>query len=143
MSITISTAIQSVTPTFADTSFFVAYLSPRDEWHDVAHRQMRSFVGPILTTDWVLVELGNWFSRIDRRLFADFANDLPTDIRFEIAPADRKAYEGGLGLYSGRPDKDWSFIDRISFTVMQDRGITEALTADHHFEQAGFRILLK
>ena len=30
-----------------------------------------------------------------------------------------------------------------TFIVMQDRGITDALTADHHFEQAGFRALLK
>ena len=41
-----------------------------------------------------------------------------------------------------RPDKAWSLTDCISFAVMAERGLTEALTADHHFEQAGFRVLL-
>ena len=51
--------------------------------------------------------------------------------------------ERGLALYDARPDKQWSLTDCISFLVMQDRRITEALTGDHHFEQAGFTALLK
>jgi predicted nucleic acid-binding protein len=46
-------------------------------------------------------------------------------------------------LYHLRPDKQWSLTDCISFLVMSEEGITEALTADHHFEQAGFVALLK
>ena len=46
-------------------------------------------------------------------------------------------------LFAKRPDKEWSLTDCISFIVMQEYGLTEALTADHHFEQAGFTILLK
>jgi len=46
-------------------------------------------------------------------------------------------------MYQRRPDKNWSLTDCISFVVMQDHGITEALTGDHHFEQAGFVALLK
>jgi predicted nucleic acid-binding protein len=49
----------------------------------------------------------------------------------------------GIQLYDSRPDKQWSLTDCISFVVMQDRGIVEALTGDHHFEQAGFTALLK
>jgi len=49
----------------------------------------------------------------------------------------------GLALYISRPDKDWSLTDCISFVVMKERGLTGALTADHHFEQAGFVALLK
>jgi len=45
-------------------------------------------------------------------------------------------------LYQNRPDKNWSLTDCISFVVMQEHGITEALTADRHFEQAGFVPLL-
>jgi predicted nucleic acid-binding protein len=40
-------------------------------------------------------------------------------------------------------DKEWGLTDCISFVVMQEQGLTDALTADHHFEQAGFTILLK
>jgi hypothetical protein len=59
-----------------------------------------------------------------------------------IAPEDNW-FTAGIELYTSRPDKDWSLTDCISFVVMQDRGITDALTGDHHFEQAGFRALLK
>jgi predicted nucleic acid-binding protein len=46
-------------------------------------------------------------------------------------------------LYAERPDKDWSLTDCISFVVMRHQGVTQALTGDHHFEQAGFTALLK
>jgi predicted nucleic acid-binding protein len=35
------------------------------------------------------------------------------------------------------------FADCTSFDLMQERAVTEALSADHHFEQAGFVALLK
>jgi uncharacterized protein len=46
-------------------------------------------------------------------------------------------------LFNHRPDKDWSLTDCVSFVVMDDMGLREALSPDHHFEQAGFAILLK
>lgn len=52
-------------------------------------------------------------------------------------------YESGFNLYRDRPDKDWGLIDCASFVAMKDGGLTEALTADEHFEQAGFAALLR
>jgi hypothetical protein len=52
-------------------------------------------------------------------------------------------FERALSRYEQRADKEWSLTDCLSFIVMEDQGITEALTGDHHFEQAGFRPLLK
>lgn len=49
----------------------------------------------------------------------------------------------GIRLYEQRRDKQWSLTDCISFVVMKREGLTEALTGDHHFEQAGFVALLK
>jgi len=60
-----------------------------------------------------------------------------------VVPASTELVKAGLDHYRRRPDKDWSLTDCISFVVMQREGITEALTADHHFEQAGFVALLK
>jgi predicted nucleic acid-binding protein len=60
-----------------------------------------------------------------------------------IVPGSDELYRAGIDLYRQRPDKDWSLTDCISFVVMQRQGIAEALTADHHFEQAGFVVLLK
>jgi len=46
-------------------------------------------------------------------------------------------------LYCRREDKNWSLTDCMSFVVMEDEDIEDVLTADHHFEQAGFVALLK
>jgi predicted nucleic acid-binding protein len=136
-------AIRSVKQIFADTSFLIAFLNPADQWHARAEWCMRSIRGSIVTTDWVLVELGNSFSRSHRELFCGFANDIRSDLRFEIVPADRRTFDAGVALFAARPDKNWSRVDCISFAVMTERGISEALSADRHFEQAGFRVLLK
>jgi len=52
-------------------------------------------------------------------------------------------YQAGFDLFAARPDKAWSLTDCISFAVMTERGLSEALTADQHFEQAGFRAAFK
>jgi uncharacterized protein len=48
-----------------------------------------------------------------------------------------------MKLFAGRPDKEWSLTDCVSFVVMEAQGIREALTTDEHFIQAGFRALLR
>jgi hypothetical protein len=61
----------------------------------------------------------------------------------EILPANREHLDRSLELYHQHKDKEWTLTDCASFVAMRERGITEALTADHHFEQAGFNVLLK
>src|SRR5262245_16198498 len=61
----------------------------------------------------------------------------------EIVPATRQAWERAFAFYQARPDKSWSLVDCISILLCQDRRIQEVLTGDHHFEQAGLRILLR
>lgn len=129
---------------FADTSFFVAFLNARDVDHAVAAAHMARYEGQIITTDWILVELGNFLARCsNRNLFTSFVHDLPTDPRMEILPADRKQFDAGCALYESRSDKAWSMTDCISMVVINQRAICDVLTADHHFEQAGYNILLK
>jgi len=57
--------------------------------------------------------------------------------------ADGALFQDGVKLFAARPDKEWSLTDCMSFVVMTREGITEALTGDHHFEQAGFIACLK
>jgi len=98
---------------------------------------------PLLTSAWVLLEVANALpgsrsrSRFERLLVG-----LRNAPNVEIVPADTTLFERGCQLYIERSDKEWSLTDCISFLVMKDRNITEALTADHHFEQAGFQSLL-
>ena len=129
---------------FADTSFYVAAVNPHDVLHGAAKRLSRGFNGKVITTDYVLIEVGNWLARsADRALFVDLVKVLRSDPQTMIVPSDRGVFDAGLNLYVRRQDKDWSFTDCISFVVMQEWGLRESLTADHHFEQAGFVALLK
>jgi predicted nucleic acid-binding protein len=78
-----------------------------------------------------------------RQAFLSLLKIVRADPKATVIPADRKYFDMGVALYAQRKDKDWSLTDCISFVMMQELDITEALTADHHFEQAGFVALLK
>ena len=129
---------------FADTSFYGAVLNPRDRWHEEAVRLGRSWRHGVVLTDFILLELANALSPVQsRHVFIEFSRSLRANPRIVIVPASRQLFDAGLGRYAQRPDKSWSLTDCISFVVMEQNDLTEALTADHHFEQAGFTVLLK
>ena len=133
-----------MTPVFADTSFYLALFSEHDAWHDAAHRWSRENARPLILTDFVLLELGSALYHGDaRRLFVELVDSLDTDAATEVVPASHELVERGLRLFTDRPDKAWSLTDCISFVVMHERGLTDAVGSDRHFEQAGFRLLLK
>jgi len=67
---------------------------------------------------------------------------LRSDSRTTILQATSEWVARGLSLYGQRSDKNWSFIDCISFEMMRDHDLTDALTTDHHFTQAGFHAIL-
>ena len=129
---------------FADTSFYVAIVSPRDHLHETAKRLIKEFNGRVITTEYVMVELTNWLASVnDREVFVRLNRQLRSDPKTMIVPAQPALYDAGVRLYTARPDKEWSMTDCISFTIMRQFGITQALTADHHFIQAGYNALLK
>ncbi len=129
---------------FADTSFYVAALSPRDANHDQAEAIGREFLGRLVTTHYVLLEVATFFCAAPHRaVFLGLVQTLQNDPETTIVPASDDLWRRGIALFAARADKDWSLTDCISFVIMQDRGISEALIADRHFEQAGFTIMLK
>lgn len=129
---------------FADTFYYIALLNRADHKHEQAQELTRHFEGTIITTMAVLTELGDGITRTaSRGLFTEFVSDLRKDPDVIIVPTDLRLFEHAVDLYDNRSDKEWSLTDCISFVVMRERGITEALTGDHHFEQAGFVILFK
>ena len=114
----------------------------------MAHPRATDFArrnrGPLATTAWVLTELADGLATGPRRqAFRQVLEDLELNKANLIVPANAETFEKGVELYHARPDKQWSLTDCISFVVMTEEGITEALTGDHHFEQAGFTALLK
>lgn len=130
--------------TFADTAYFLALLNSRDEWHEAAVRHSQTVNGPLITTTWVLVEIGDALATTsNRQWFPDFVADLAASSLVRIIPADEDGFRRGTALYRARPDKEWSLTDCFSFDVMEELGVQEALTSDQHFVQTGFRALLR
>jgi predicted nucleic acid-binding protein len=133
-----------MTAIFADTYYFLALMSREDAAHQRAVTLSQSLTAPIVTTAWVLTEVADALASPARRArFPILLRTLHADPKVTIIPPTQALFEQGIELYVKRPDKEWSLTDCISFVVMQDAGIYDALTGDHHFEQAGFRALLK
>ncbi len=124
---------------FADTYFYLALLDRQDQYHArvVAHAMEQADV--IVTTRWVLAETANALADSNfRSTVAAFLEQLERDPEVKIVPESDACYRRGLDLYARRADKHWSLTDCISFVVMEDEGLREALTGDRHFAQAGF-----
>jgi predicted nucleic acid-binding protein len=129
---------------FADSSFYVALLISRDANHAKALSVARGWHGAVVTTEDVLTEVANHLgvSQLGRAKFGQFLADLEADPKTLIVESSHALWKRGVNFYLRRPDKRWSLTDCISFLIMEDRGLSQALAADHHFEQAGFEVLL-
>lgn len=90
-----------------------------------------------------MLEIGNSLSKLRYRTAAvALLRALESDPQIEIVDWSLEDYQAVLNLFGQRPDKEWGLVDCFSFVVMQRLEITLALTADHHFNQAGFQALL-
>ena len=123
---------------FADTSFYLALLRDDDALHRRALAESR--IGrPIITTEFILLELGNACARAaDHADFLALVAGIRASPRISIIPLSSGLFNRGLELMAERLDKNWSLTDCISFIAMRDYNFTIVLTADHHFRQAGF-----
>ncbi|MEA5467607.1 type II toxin-antitoxin system VapC family toxin [Spirulina sp. 06S082] len=132
---------------FADTGYWVALLNPSDDLHKKAV-QLSKRLNPlyIVTSEVVLIEVLNDFSKRGE-YFRDLAIELTQDLRsnpnIRIVPQTSEQFEQGLRLYQQRKDKAWSHTDCVSFKIMEDMGIFEALAYDKHFVQAGYTSLMR
>lgn len=127
-----------------DTGYFLALLRPRDALFPRAQAWAHAVPGPFLVTEYVLWETANALSQpAERPKFHALLTRLRSNPVTELLAATPEMWEAGLQLHAERTDKEWSLTDCISFFVMRQRGITQALAYDHHFEQAGFESLLR
>lgn len=132
---------------FLDTSFAIALSSVTDQNHARAvelANQIESNSIRLVTTQAILLEIGNALSKQKYRAAAiQLLESLEADPSVEVVLLSNSLYKLAFNLFKQREDKEWGLVDCISFIVMQDRGITDALTTDIHFQQAGFRALLR
>jgi predicted nucleic acid-binding protein len=133
-----------VNRTFIDTVYVLALLNARDRWHRKAVELSGTLRGPLVTSSAVLTEVADALANRNQRARASQAiDDFQSDPDVACVSIDKNAFSAALKLYRERPDKDWSLTDCISFVIMREQQVTDALTADIHFVQAGFRALMR
>jgi predicted nucleic acid-binding protein len=134
------------TEAFLDASYAIALAAPADQNHtrpiELAQRILAERIR-LITTRAVVLEIGNALSKLRYRAAAvKLLYAVEHDSSVEVVPLSEVLFHKGFELYRQRPDKEWGLTDCVSFVLMQERGVMEALTADIHFRQAGFRALL-
>jgi predicted nucleic acid-binding protein len=97
-----------------------------------------------VTTTLILNETANALSDTRfRQAVVEFYRRLQASSRIEIIFVDPRLWSDGWQLYEERHDKAWSLTDCISIVVMRELELKDVLTSDRHFQQAGFRALLR
>jgi predicted nucleic acid-binding protein len=131
---------------FLDTAFVYALFNTRDQWHGKAVAWQEKIAAekiPLMTTQFVLTEIADGLSSVKFRGSATkIIHAIEADISVRIISASPDLFRQALTLYEARSDKNWGLTDWASFVVMIENNLTDALTADQHFRQAGFKALL-
>jgi hypothetical protein len=130
---------------FLDTAYVLALLNPHDYYHEQANALLPSVrvAREVWITEAVLVEIGNALARSNRTAAVAFINSCYVTPNVNVVSVDTTLMRRAIDVYRSREDKEWGLTDCISFIVMEDHGLTDAVTTDEHFEQAGFQALLR
>ena len=136
-----------MTAVFADAGYWIALWRPRDALHERAATVAYQLGHvAVVTTQMVLTETLNALAATGefRRQFAvQMVREMEQDPDVEIVPQTDGQFRAAVERYAARSDQRWSLTDCVSFLVMEERNITEALAYDRDFEQAGFTALLR
>lgn len=131
---------------FADAGYWIALLNPKDGLHAKA-LGVSATLGRsrIVTSEMVLTEVLNAFAGKGeslRNAGCTLVDQIRSNPNAEVVPMTSNAFRESMERYRSRPDKTWGLTDCTSFLIMEQKGITDALSADHDFQQAGFNVLL-
>lgn len=128
---------------FVDTSFVLALVNERDQYHKQAEALSFKFEeSKLITTVAILLEIGNALAKDFRKEANAVIRLLRRSSRVEVIQLEEALLEQALEIYEKYDDKTWGLVDCISFVVMRERGLAEVLTFDGDFEEAGFTVVI-
>ena len=131
-----------MTPLLIDSAYVIALVNRRDQYHLHAKRLAHQYRNtPLVVTEGVLLEIGNSLAGRFRNQAAQVIGEFIHSSQVEIVYTSPQLLIAAIDLYKQMSDKEWGLVDCLSFVVMRERGLTDALTSDHHFVQAGFSAL--
>lgn len=132
---------------FVDTAALIAMGEKTDKFHKKAlevRNELKTSQSEFVTTNAVIFELAGYFCLSQKRGTASRLTEaINQSKKWDCITIDENLMKKGLALYKKMSDKDWSLVDCISMIIAEENSITDIFTTDHHFEQAGFTILLK
>jgi predicted nucleic acid-binding protein len=129
---------------FLDTAFVQALLNRNDQYHPIAKSRLSQLraATEVWTTEAILVEIGNALSTANRDAAVRFIHQCDATPNTHVIPVDTGLLGRAVDRYAQRGDKNWGQTDCLSFIVMKDQHLLQAMTTDRHFVQAGFRALM-
>jgi predicted nucleic acid-binding protein len=137
----------AATDVFMDTAGFLALWDAADEHHDRAIRLQAELAGKrrrFLTTDYIADETATLLlMRHSRAAAADFLQAVITSESLQVQWIGPDRFHAAINFFARHENKEWSFTDCVSFTLMRELNIQDGFTSDHHFRQAGFNPLLR
>jgi predicted nucleic acid-binding protein len=132
---------------FIDTSYFIALVNRQDAYHHLAKEWARKLVKEHIlchTSIPILFEIADGFARLGRRQIGiSLVENIVNSENTVLHAFSEVTYHNARNLYISRSDKEWGLTDCYSFELMKELQLTQVLTADKHFEQFGYEILLK
>ena len=129
---------------FVDTAFVIALVNEKDEHHEeVLDLSVRFLGSRKITTVPVLLEIGNALAKNFRSESIEIIERFRTSKNISVIQIAERDFLEGFEMYKLHDGKSWSLTDCISFVLMKRFSLSDALTSDKHFEQAGFNILMK
>ncbi|HEY9862640.1 MAG TPA: PIN domain-containing protein [Candidatus Obscuribacterales bacterium] len=132
------------TKIFVDTLFIIALINKRDQYHQKALQFAKQYQNhPLITTDAIFLEVGNNLSSNYKNEAVELMEKFLVSDDVEVIRLNTDLFDKALSLYKKHQDKSWGLVDCLSFVVMQENQVTQALTFDQHFVQAGFQALMR
>lgn len=132
----------SLSQIFVDTSYIIALINERDNYHNIALKMVNVYDGyPLVISEPILLEIGNALSRGYKQEASEIIDDFLTAPDVELIQMTPDLFKKGFELYKQYQDKEWGLVDCISFVIMWDKKMTDVLSFDRHFTQAGFNVL--
>ncbi|WP_199324787.1 PIN domain-containing protein [Phormidium sp. FACHB-1136] len=126
---------------FVDTGYVIALINQNDQHHQQALHLAERYDGyPLVTTDAILLEIGNALSRLARSEAATIIRYFQTASEVTLVPLTPDLLAAALALYAQHQDKTWGLVDCVSFVVMRNHHLSTVLGFDRHFVQAGFTL---
>ena len=131
---------------FADANYWIGLFNPKDQLHDAAMTASATLTRTrLVTSEMVLVEVLNGLAEYSalRGQVVLAVDAIKADPNTEVVPQSALLFRDALAHFRQHQDKEWGLTDCSSFVIMRQRDLHEALTHDHHFEQAGYTALLR